>query len=190
MQAGIHPGYVANNWYVPLWSQTPQGSGWLNPTAGRVVCSPGAIAQTMTISNIGAVVGTLGAGNAQYAVYNNGAWGRPSTLVMASPSVSTGAVGGAFASVTQQLTPGNYWWCQNMDNTTAIVATYGIVTSTMQAMVGGPNIGNAISTASASSGIFVAQSFGAWPDFNSGTAWTAAITSIVPAIAFKVGTVP
>ena len=191
VQTGLHPGYVAGSWYIPLFQHNAAGASWVNPTAGRIVCAYGAVAQTLTINALGAYVTTVGAGNAQWAVYTNGAWGRPSTLVVATPSVSTNAAAGQSGTVSQQLPAGGYWWCQNMDNATAIVIAFAAVSSTMQGYVGTPGLNALLATNGVGDGIFIAQTFGTWPtSFNSGTSWTITATASVPVIGFKVASIP
>ena len=190
VQLGLHPGYVVGNCYVPLWQHNLAGAGWVSPTAGRIVCAYGGIAQTITISNLGASLQTSAAGNAQWAIYNNGAWGRPSTLVVATPSVSTSGTLAQTGAITQQLAAGNYWWCQNVDNATAVMYSYAALTALMTATVGSAAVNSVINTGASTAGIFIAQTFGTWPNFNSGAAWSSVTTASVPVMVFRVASVP
>ena len=59
-----------------------------------MVCSYGAVMQAITLNALGSRITTLHAGgNVQFAIYNNGSWGRPSTLVAATASVTAAACG-------------------------------------------------------------------------------------------------
>lgn len=186
-----HPGYVVNNWYVPWPGMAVPGSGWANPGANKVSCSFGSVLQTLTISNLGVDITTLsGGGNIQLAIYNNGSWGRPSTLVIATASITTAATGQLSAAAAVQLPVGGYWFCSNMDNATAIIVAYSGIQGMAQAQLGGTPQGHIINASTGTTGVVVAQTFGTWPAFTSGTAWSDINTATSPDIAFEVNSVP
>jgi hypothetical protein len=186
-----HPGYVAGNWYPPSPGGLIANSGWANPGANEVVCSYGYVQQQLTIVDLAAFIVTASAGgNVQFAIYNNGSWGRPSSLVVSSASLSTTSTGVQGVVANAQIGPGGYWFCDNFDNATAAIVTYNNTQGIPQALIGSATAANIINATIASSGIKVAQTFGTWPTFTSGTAWADATSAIAPDIIFKVGSVP
>jgi hypothetical protein len=187
----FHPGYVVGYWYLPGLVGAIATSSWLNPIANRVTCSPGSISQTITVASVAGYVATASAGgNVQWAIYNSGSWGRPSTLAVATSSISTATTGVLTGAVSKQLSPGNYWWCQNIDNATAIVVTYSPIVQLPQGIVGSSVASTVITASAAVSGVYTAQTFGTWPSFTSGTTWVDSGPYTVPSIGFQVGSVP
>lgn len=191
--SGLHPGYVVNNWYLPVGYGAPASASG-NTGIGTAICSYGAVMQKVTINALGGRVTTLAAGgNVQFAVYNAGAWGRPSTLAASTASVSTAAAGIVSGAASAQIGPGSYWFCQNVDNVTVVLTGQ---TTVNPVGIGSPYIGSASQAAAGTGpaiitvGISVAQAFGAWPAFSSGTAWAEVATSTAPYVEFKIGSVP
>lgn len=186
------PGYVVNNWYSPYLyntnATTPVAGG-----ANVAFCSYGAVFSSITISQLGSRVTTSSAGgNVQFAVYANGSWGRPSTLIVATGNITTAAAAVVNAAVTKSLSAGNYWWCQNADNATVVMSSQGTsvwtgATSYLGA-IGQGSVGTG--PASPIPGISIAQTFGAWPTWTSGTAWAEVSAASAPMVAFKVNSVP
>ena len=188
----FHPGYEVNNWYVPAW----YGQAAASPAANgqnTVNCSFGSVLQTLTISTLGARIQTANSGtNLQLAVYNNGSWGRPGTLVVATGNISTTSTGAVNAAASASLPAGNYWFCSNADNAVVAISSQGTAAlGPAQALVGTATQGSAgTGPAALATGISVAQAFNTWPTFASNTAWADVVSAIAPIINFKVASVP
>jgi len=186
---GPHPGYIVNNWYSPVGYNAAAATPVLNG-ANSVTCSFGIVPQSVTASTLGGRITTLAAGgNVQFAVYTNGAWGRPSTLVAATGNISTAAAGAVNGVASAPLPAGNYWFCQNADNATVVLTAQG--GSTASPYVGSAAQGSAgTGPALPILGVSTAQTFGTWPSFTSGTVWGEITTAIAPYLLFKVASSP
>ena len=190
LQPMPHPGYVVGDFYIP-WPGAQVAAAPANPGANKVTCGFGVILQALSIDTVGAVIAAASAGNnLQLAIYNNGSWGRPGTLVVATPNISTTSAVAVTGAAVASLQPGSYWFCDNMDNATSTVSGLSLVSGIPASTVGSAALARVISTSAAGGGITVAQTFGTWPNFVSGTAWADTTTNIVPAIAFHISSVP
>jgi hypothetical protein len=190
--AVFHPGYVANNWYSP-YGYNPNAPAPAAVGAGVMACSYGAIFQPVTINTLGSRVSTLSAGgNVQFAVYANGSWGRPSAPVVSTGNVSTAATGIVSSAVAASLAAGSYWFCQNADNGTVVMAAQAANTVSFATFYLGSAGQAAAGTgpATPNPGISVAQAFGTWPTWTSATAWTEVATASAPYVGFKVASSP
>ena len=114
--------YVVNNWYLPLAMRSQRPA---RPQRAPIPWSVdmALLMQAITLNALGSRITTLHAGgNVQFAIYNNGSWGRPSTLVAATASITTAAAGTVSAAIAAPIPPGSYWFCQNTDDATAVLA--------------------------------------------------------------------
>lgn len=184
--------YVVNNWYTPFLYITPAATG-VAPGANKVQCVPGVVTQTVSMNLLGVKLTTTdAAGNIQLAVYNSGTWGRPSTLVASTASITTAVAAQINSAVTiTRLPAGMYWFCANTDSATAAVVS--AATGAMgpyQGMAGAALQGSLINTTTVAQGISNAQTLGTWPTFTSGTVWADVGTSSVALIGFRVSSVP
>lgn len=188
-----HPGHVVNYWYSPVFYQ-PASAGLAAPGVNTIVCSFGAIMQNITLSALGGRITTLHAGgNVQFALYNTGSWGRPSTLVAATASITTASAAAVNGTVSPSVPAGNYWFCENTDDATVTLTAQ----SSASSFIASPFVG-AAAQGSAGTGpatnvtgiTLAAQAFGTWPAFASNAAWTEITSNIAPYIVYKVGSVP
>lgn len=184
----FHPGFVAGNWYLPAFytalAATPAVNG-----ANTVNCSFGSLLRPATISAIGNRITTASAGgNVQFAIYDNGSWGRPGNLLVATGNVSTTSTGVVNGSAAISLPAGNFWWCQNSDNGTVALQSQATGSgNTAQSYLGAAAQTNAGAGPGVNTtGIAFSQTFGTWPTFTSSTSWTEIQTNIAPYIAFRV----
>lgn len=194
----IHPGYKVDNWYH-AGRLGPTGTG-VAPGADKAICYPGSFEQVASLSAIGASVTTLhAANNFQLAIYKNGLWGRPSSMVAATNDMSTATaapVVGIFTDATfkPQLHPGfTYWFCFNTSSASAIFQAQGTGAGTMPpaaALIGAALLPTALSATAMVTAVSVPQTYGTWPTWTDATAWSEVTTVIAPLIAFKVGTLP
>ena len=188
----LHPGYVTNYWYSPF-AYAPNATTPGTPGANVIVCAYGYIFRPITINSIGSRVTTLAAGgNVQFAIYNTGSWGRPANPIVSTGNISTATAGVVNGAVSASLDPGNYFFCQNMDNATSIMQAQASTTVTFPTFFLG-NIGQGSAgsgPAAAVPGFQIAQPFGTWPSFSSNTTWVDISTVSSPYIGFKVASSP
>lgn len=186
------PGYVVSNWYLPLFPNDGLSTGQA-PVIGTTYCFPGTLTQAVTIVALGTRIPTADAGGSvQLAVYNTGSWGRPSTPVINTASISTTTAGNIFNTFTNtSFSAGTYWFCTQTDNTTVrFLALSAGATSNIGAAqsIGNPSIAFVVNPQE--SGISITGTFGTWPTFTSGTTWTDTTTALVPIVGFEVASVP
>jgi hypothetical protein len=188
-----HPGYLANNWYIPYGATHAQNAG-VNPGSGVIRLFAGVIKQTCTLSALGIRVTTLSAGgNVQTAIYaNNPATMRPTGTALASTaSISTASAAVVNATISVQLTPGLYWFASNMDNATSIITSVGAGSITASALIGSPTQANIMpGSAVGMQGVKITSTFGTWPDLTGQSFTDATGNNDTPLMAFKVGSVP
>src|SRR5262249_37293733 len=113
--------YAANRGYKGYQAREAAG---VTRTVGTAYFAPVIIEGPITIDQLGTGMSTTGAGNVQFAIYNNiASTCRPGTEIAHTASVSTGSgtvvVGTLNANAT--LTAGLYWFGLNIDNNTAIL---------------------------------------------------------------------
>lgn len=189
----LSPNYVAGNWYQPFTTGYSTDSGSGTPVIGTFYCSVGTVLQAVHINTLGISLPTTATGNIQFAIYNTGSWGRPSTVVASSSAVST-ASSPVSASVTSTAVPaGTYWFCTQLDNTGTVFRSY-----TATGIGSASTIGSAteldVTSSGTIQGVSTTGSFtsGSWPTFNSGTTWTntSSVSPYAPKIGFVTNTVP
>lgn len=185
-----HPGFLIGNWYVP-WPGATVAAAPASPGANKITCSFGVILQAISIDLLGAVIAAASAGgNLQLAIYTNGSWGRPATLVASTPNITTTSTGSVSGAAAASLSPGGYWFCDNFDNGTATVTSQAVVAGIPASTVGSTTLARVITTSTNANGVTIAQTFGTWPNFTSGTVWADTTTLIAPSVAFRVLSVP
>jgi hypothetical protein len=188
-------------WYTPFIPGASVSAVGSIVTAGSIYCSAAVVltptGQTsLTIEGLGALIGTLKAsGNVQLAIYTNGSWGRPQTLVVNTASITTGSAVAVSAAVSASLTGGNtYWFCQQQDSTAAgtavLRAPSGASALTGSMMTGSTTLGNAINSSNVNATISIAGTFSTWPNFTSGSTWADELNTKAPWIIFEVASVP
>lgn len=185
-------GYKVGKWYIP-----PQTGGVSGPTvavANSIRCFPNPIKQRVTINALGLrISGAAAGGNQQIAIYAcNPSTGYPTgTPLVSTASISTTATGSLNAAVSFQLQPNTvYWFCSNSDNATVtntqIVSFGGEIAALMGSATQNLSMQNGISLV----GTTVSQTFGTWPDLTSASFTDVAGPVSMPAIQFKIASVP
>jgi hypothetical protein len=91
--------------------------------AGLLHATPIFIAITHTFDQIAVNVSTAGAGAIRLGIYNDNGSGYPSTLLAAYGTVSVGVAAQVAITISQQLTPGQYWLAALSETTTDPVVT-------------------------------------------------------------------
>ena len=207
-----HPGYVVNNWYVPV------GVGGfavgVTTTANLIKCYYGAVLNKVTIGALGFSITTADTGrvgNVQLAIYNDDPTShRPGTLLSSTTSsMTTSAVATVSAPLgaNKQVGPGgndgtsDVWFCANGDNNTYVARS-------QDPTVGGsPGQASYIGSAtlsvilSASANILSisctggncqggSSTFNTWPASLATSTWTENLTKIMPIVVFQVASVP
>lgn len=196
-------GYIASNW-VPTSSYGSAITASAVSVAGTVYCKPFTVFPPgVTISHLAAAITTLDAGgNLNPAIYNNGSWGRPSTLAAATTAALSTAsvttvsattsttVGGGASNIA--FVPGVYWACVQQDNTTSKYGADGNSGPGSAAFGGSATLADVLTIAAGLSAVSVTGAFGTLPTFTSGTTWTD-LTSASPqgpTIAYQVVSSP
>lgn len=194
------PTYIVSNWYTPRVSgYVNVAAGTASPAATTAYCTPFWVDQSAHFDHVAINITTIsGGGNAQVALYNSAAGGRPGTLIQASGNLSTGTgtqVSGAITSAA--LTAGTpYWTCIQADNTTVRYTAYSTAQSAGvigTSMIGSATLSHILSTSANIADISTPTgitSFGVWPDFTSAV-WTDDTGSARGAVvALEVASVP
>ncbi len=184
---------------VGVWDQLgglgPAGTA-VAPGANLAICYPASVNDVATLSDLGTTVTTLdAAGSFQLAIYNNGSWGRPSTLLGATGDLSTAATGnvsGATDPDPKLLSGLIYWRCFNTNSATAIwrsTSTTAAAMNPFARLLGSTSLGN-VASGTIVSAVSVAQAYGAWPAWTISTPWGDVTTVIAPFIVGKIGSLP
>lgn len=191
-----HPGYVGGTWYLP-GQQEPVAAIPINPGANQIVCSPGLVSSAVTVKGLGAKIVTAAPGDIQLAVYStSGAatpFGAPQTLLLATTTFGTDATG-TFSDIFpsgSQLSPGIYWFCENMDNSGAALESFDTVSPMpAAAMIGSSDLAGALG-ATKNAGLTTPQTFGTWPlSFGPSQNWSYTSAANAPVVIFKVTSSP
>ncbi len=183
------PGYVSGNWYQPLPVPQTAGGTALN-SATTIVGFYGTLEEACGVANLALDITTsLAASSFQVAIYQNGSWGRPSTLV-ASASGSAAATGVIAAPVVANLAAQGYWWLYAASGASNIALGQSVSQGNPTlGYIGTSSSGAALGTGTLAAGVqTTGQTFGTWPAFTSATVWTSPTTTIVPVVAFQVST--
>lgn len=120
-----HPGYISGYYYTPSIGGATLGSGNSLVTTS-LYFEPFYVAKAITINRIGISVqaGTGVAGNnIRLGIYNNGANGLPSTLIVDAGNVDCSTAGNKEAIINVILQPGWYWFAIGV-NSNPTVATF------------------------------------------------------------------
>jgi hypothetical protein len=184
------PGYIANNWYVPIGPDL--SSTGVNPGIGSIRLYLGLIPEKVTIKTIGVRVNTLSvSGNVQCAIYaNNPVTNAPTgNALVSTTSLSTTTAVNVNAAAAVTLEPGMYWFATNMDNATAILASVSASSLNDLSKRGVAAATGLGGSGSQSIGYSVAQAFGTWPDLTSG-GFANITSSSLPIVQFQVNTAP
>jgi hypothetical protein len=182
------PGYKVANWYLPYGyapvTGIPAATG-----GGVMVCTLGSVSQPITIDTLGtASITTDNTKRVQLAVYSNGSWGRPWTLLASTGDITMGAAAASLSGAALGTVPqGPAWFCLNTESATAVFRSQTAITQVVgPALIGSTSLSMVVGAAS-TAGISISQTYGTWPaSFNSSAAWTEVTTNIVPWIAFKI----
>lgn len=204
--SGSHPGYVANNWYLPL-EVFPSGSAGTVGTANLIVCYYGAVPRKVTVEALGVQMSTVGSGgNVQLALYENSG-GVPGALInnTANISTTTGTTISGALGANKQVGPGgadgddNIWWCSNRDNATVIFNSVSVASiptmawnwgsSTLSNITAGATTIGAISCSGAACN-GGSSTFNTWPSSLVGSTWSTVTTRSAPLMAFEVLSYP
>lgn len=192
LQVGDKQGYIVNNWLLPDGLTALAGTP-AAPGVNSIRLFPGRIRERVTINSLGIRVTTLSAGgNVQAAIYaNNPTTGRPTGNALASTaSMSTTSTGLVNSAVSVQLEPGLYWWATNSDNGTSVLQSVVSAGMLMGMKIGSATQGNALGSGASITGLAVSQTFGTWPDLTAGSFSEQVNTASMPALVFKVASVP
>lgn len=192
MQIADKQGYIVNNWLLPA-GLTGLAGAPAAPGTGSIRLLPGRLRERLTISALGVRVTTLSVGgNVQAAIYaNNPTTGRPTGNALASTaSMSTTTATSVNSAVSVQLEPDLYWWATNSDNGTSVLQSVNAAGVLTGEEIGSTTQGNAMGAGSSITGLSVAQAFGTWPDLTAGSFTEQVNIASMPAVAFKVGSVP
>lgn len=187
-----HPGYLANNWYLPSYV------GIINsgtaPGAGSIRAFPAYIRERITISNLGLRVTTLSAGgNVQAAIYaGNPATGRPTgNAIISTTSMSTASAASVNAAASVQLEPGLYWFATNCDNGTAAFDALTSTSPYVGYLIGSATQANVLNASGGGMvGVAVAQTFGTWPNLTAASFTEVTTAATVPMLQFQVASAP
>jgi len=190
LYGGRHPGYIAGNWYMPMYSSSATG---IALPIDSIRCLPFVLLQPVTITNLGLRVTTGAAGNIKCAIYaNNAATGRPTGAALASTanmsSASAAMVSAAIAETSVTLQPGIYWQCVWVDTNNAIVCRTQTAAVGMTPQLIGSATEATINNATTSSifTIACAKTYGAWPNMTS-ESFTEATGTANATLHFKAG---
>lgn len=182
------PGYVSGNWYQPM--PVPQtAAGTALDSSTTIVGFFANILEACSIANLAVDITTaLAASTFEVAIYTNGSWGMPSTLVCSGSgsSAATGIIAAAVAG--GNLNAQGYWFMFMASGATNVALGMSVTQGNPSlGFVGSNASGSALGTAALANGIQVTgQTYGTWPTFTSGTVWTHPTTTIVPVQAFQV----
>lgn len=162
-----HPGYIANNWYLPMGHVASAGVAL---GANSIRCVPVFIPQPLTLTHLGVRITTAAAaGNLKVALYaNNAATGRPTGSALASTgNIATDSatiISAAIAETSVTLQPGIYWMCAWADNATVVCRCQAAASGTTPQLIGSATEAS-INSASTSAVLTIAsaQTYGAWP---------------------------
>lgn len=188
-----HPGYVAGRWYQPVMGTDPPTSG-INLSSDTIRLVPFYLAQTITISDLGArVITAVASNNFQLAIYAAHATTHYPTgnALAATGNISSAAATSVSADITGanvQLVAGYYWAAVN-SSSSSIGLLY---TDTGEAIftIGSATLDNIVnSNDTAHLMLTIAQTFGTWPDLTAAS-FTEANNFRAFYPAFKVASVP
>lgn len=191
----IHPGYVAAKWYLPMGIGGAATAGSAE-AADTVSCFPGFVRHPVTISKLGANVGTGDSGKAaSFAVYSNGSWVLPSTPLGFTGDIdvtSTGSINGTLSANVSLLQGVTYWFCAKNNSGAVVMKALSAVTGLVgPSLMGSGGQTNIINTTTIT-GVTTSQPYAtAWGNFTSGTSWSANISSgTQPLLGFLTASVP
>lgn len=168
--AGLHPGYVASNWYpvTPDTVGTPTASG-LN----LIKFIPFILPRPVTISDLGIRITTASAGgNIQLAIYASTTSGarKPTGVALGSTASITTATA---TTVSAVLAGGNitlnemteYWGAINADNATVVVQSIAPAGGLFSWLNGSTAMGSIANAAAVGVNFYqLTQTYGTWPD--------------------------
>lgn len=203
---GLHPGYVSGNWYAPfnIFMLAPGPA----MTANQIGCRMQVFPQPVTINSLGAGIGTAGSSNVQFAIYNNSASNRPSTLIGNTGNIANNlsgqSINGALLA-NKSVGPGGadggkfLWFCANQNDSTATYAVNGVNVYDFAAYLGGTTLNDLVTGAANNpqAGIRCSgaacqggsSTFGTWPADLSTTTWSiispGTSGNFMPAVYFK-----
>lgn len=204
-----HPGYIANNWYLPGNQGTFTVAA--NSPQNQISCKYGYVPQKVTIGALGVRISNVGTTNIQLAIYANSN-GRPGSLLSNTASIvntSTGVVT-ANLGANRQVGPGgtngdrNVWFCTNSNDNSATYVGEGQSSGFGDFSTGSPTASDLLVTNNGD-GIYgiscsgtnacggVTPTFGTWPSSLAGTTWnvvTGGSGNQNPIVLFKVVSVP
>ena len=158
-----HPGYIPGNWYTGAAGSLMSS---YNIVVGEIYLRPVFIYSALTIAALGVrVQTTFAGGNFQLALYSSSG-PRPSSLIVATPSVSSAVSGPVSVSLATpvMVEAGWHWTAIAVDNPTATFVAESMNTMmTMPPFYGSEILGNVINTSGSVSGLHTPGVFGTWP---------------------------
>lgn len=192
-----HPGYVANNWYLPTpYSGALAAGGAVGNGTIRFI--PFIPPQTMTISTLGIRTATAGSTNVQLAIYASqttaGAGKRPtgSALSTTASIVNTGAntsINAALGANVQVTAGTTYFLALNCNDGTMTAQATSASSMLLAVLLGSATQGTAVGTAVAITHLSFASAFNSWPDMTSNSC-TEVTSNAYGLIQFKVASIP
>lgn len=199
----MHPGYVPTLWYTFEPHIITQAG--VTGTASVINCAVGYVGEPITISQIGANVGTLSAGgNFQLALYSS-VNGRPGALIAKTGNISTaaagvinGSLGGNIPIGPTSTNAGSLWFCSNVDNATAVLNSLSLSSVPGRFLQGSANETRVVQGAAGPVGISCtaaactggSSTFNTWPASLAGSTWSDVITAVMPFVMFQVVSSP
>lgn len=194
--AAQHPGYVANNWYIP-WPYTGVLGTSGAPGNGTIHFIPFIPSQTMTISTLGIRIVTAGTTNVQLAIYASqtaAAGKRPTGNALSSTAsiVNTGAASSINAALgaNVQVTAGTtYFLALNCNDGTMTSVSMAASTAMPGIVLGSATQATSLGASATVTHLTFAQAFGTWPDMTSNSC-TESTASSYALIQFKVASIP
>lgn len=161
-----HPGYVSGRWYFCMQGTA---SSAITTGADTIRLTPFILTKPITVSQLGARVGTLSVGGFfQIALYASDPTTKmPTGLSLTSTAnMSTTTAVVVTANVTDVvLVPGLYWAAVNNNNATSVIQSLSTALQISSWLIGSATATDLTSaTANTSFYFTVAQAFGTWPD--------------------------
>lgn len=171
----IHPGYIAANWYTPLYTGAINNGA--AAASGTIYYHPIYIPRAITVSDLGCAISTASAGgNVKLAIYaHSTSTNRPSGTPLAETgnisTTSTGLVSADITGANVTLAAGVYWAAFWMDNTSAILRCIDRTSmDLLSALIGSATQANVVNSSGFMlKGVTSAETFGTWPNATSET---------------------
>lgn len=179
---------IPGSWYWPYPGLTYAGVNNLHN--GVITCAPGVLLASggQTVEGLGDYIQTVGTTNVQFAIYSvatsGSEQGYPNQLLGHTgdiPDTATGAVSAALTANTSSLPAGEYYFCSQQNDNTAVISGISTTGSTSTAFFGQPS--NSDTFTGPTFGVYATEAtYGTWPASFTGGASTWTATAGAPAI--------